>query len=153
MIIAITGHRPQHLQEYHRAEQHIKKFFREQFELLKPDAVVSGMALGVDQWAAQVALGCGVTLTAAIPFKVQAKRWTPTKASNIEIICKDPISRWDAIGYLQKRNEWMVDNSGYLLGVHISGQKGGTYNCIKYAKKKKRNGLILNPISWITTIL
>lgn len=38
---------------------------------------------------------------------------------------------------LQKRNEYMVNNSDYVLSIW-NGESGGTYNCIKYAKKNKK---------------
>ena len=36
---------------------------------------------------------------------------------------------------MQKRNEWMVDNSKYIIAVY-DGSKGGTANCINYARRQ-----------------
>ena len=38
-------------------------------------------------------------------------------------------------GCYQVRNEWMVDHSNLVIAV-FNGQKSGTQNTIKYAKKK-----------------
>ncbi len=38
---------------------------------------------------------------------------------------------------LDNRNKYMVNNSDYVLAVW-NGSSGGTYNCIKYAKKQNK---------------
>jgi len=45
---------------------------------------------------------------------------------------------------MNDRNEWMVDNSDYVIAVH-DGSKGGTYNCIQYAKKNSKEITTLPP--------
>jgi len=45
---------------------------------------------------------------------------------------------------MQKRNEWMVDHSDYVIAVW-DGSKGGTGNCVKYAIKQEKEILQLNP--------
>lgn len=49
---------------------------------------------------------------------------------------------------MQKRNEYMVDNSDFVIAVFDGEQKGGTFNCIKYALKQTNRDLqihIINP--------
>lgn len=78
MIVAFTGHRPDKLGGYkvpnptyiHVCQQ-IEKVLKE----LKPERVISGMALGVDQWAAYVAHRLEIPFTAAVPFVGQEKAW------------------------------------------------------------------------------
>jgi uncharacterized phage-like protein YoqJ len=46
---------------------------------------------------------------------------------------------------MQKRNEYMVDKCDKLLAVW-NGTTGGTHNCIKYAKSKGKEIILLNPV-------
>ncbi|MNP85294.1 hypothetical protein D3C76_1849670 [compost metagenome] len=45
---------------------------------------------------------------------------------------------------MQKRNEWMVDNSKFIISVW-DGTKGGTGNCVKYAENKNKHISNINP--------
>lgn len=40
---------------------------------------------------------------------------------------------------MQKRNEYMVNHSDFVLIVWNGKEKGGTYNTLKYTQKKKKN--------------
>lgn len=112
------------------------------------NTIISGMALGFDQDVAHSTLelkkrmgGDYIRLIAAVPFKGQEILWKPNdqdiyhrmlKASDAIVYVCDP-------GYaaykMQKRNEWMVNMS--TQGICLwNGSKGGTYNCIQYAKSK-----------------
>lgn len=44
---------------------------------------------------------------------------------------------------MQKRNEYMVDNSDYVIAVW-NGKPNGTGNTVKYAKKKNKVVLLVN---------
>lgn len=144
MILAFTGHRPDKLGGYDISNNskywEIVDKTREYLLKLKPTAVISGMALGFDQWAANVALGLNIKLIAAIPFRGQELRW-PIKsqdnykqllarASKIEIICPGNYAAWK----MQKRNEWMINNSDAVLACW-DGSEGGTANCYRYAER------------------
>lgn len=37
---------------------------------------------------------------------------------------------------MQSRNEWMVNRSNIVIALWDGSEKGGTYNCLKYAKSK-----------------
>jgi uncharacterized phage-like protein YoqJ len=45
---------------------------------------------------------------------------------------------------MQKRNEWMTDNSKYIIAVW-DGTKGGTGNCVNYGKKVNKLITSLHP--------
>jgi len=45
---------------------------------------------------------------------------------------------------MQKRNEYMVDNADIVIAVW-DGTKGGTCNCVRYAKKLGKDIVIINP--------
>lgn len=121
---------------------------------------ISGGALGVDQWAADIVIEIrverqkrstkglgGIQLVIARPFPSQPNRW-PTKARRHyeKILQKadrivetndDPYAAWK----LQKRNEWMVDNSDAIIAVW-DGQPSGTANTVEYARKQKQPVLV-----------
>ena len=149
MNLAATGHRPDKLGGYgdwvftrlvHLAETYLKS----RPEILKHDiTVISGMALGWDTAWATAALNLKLPLIAAVPFFGQESQWPEQsqarylnildKAEHVEIVCEggyDPSK-------MQIRNEWMVDQCNELVALW-DGSKGGTYNCIKYAKKVKK---------------
>jgi len=46
---------------------------------------------------------------------------------------------------LQKRNEWMVDNSDAVIAVW-DGTPGGPGNTVDYARKFGRSVLVIDPI-------
>lgn len=153
MIVAFTGHRPDKLggyklpnDTYIKVCRDIDKALRE----LKPDKVITGMALGVDQWAAMIAYKLKIPFIAAIPFENQESNW-PEKSQRayrllrklaIEEVIVSPGSY--SIDKMQTRNVWMVDNCNKLIAVW-DGSKGGTSNCVKYAESIDRDIYYINP--------
>lgn len=72
MIVSFTGHRPDKLGGYKLPNPTYLKVCRDINWLLKelnPEKIISGMALGVDQWAAHIAYKLGTPFVAAIPFE------------------------------------------------------------------------------------
>ena len=70
------------------------------------------------------------------------------KADRIVETSDDPYAAWK----MQKRNEWMVDNSGAVIAVW-DGTPSGTANTVKYARKQKKAVLVIDPVketeAWI----
>lgn len=130
---------------------------------------ICGGALGIDQMAFDiVSIGREfdntrkITLELAIPFKNQPCKW----------ICKRDVERYfeqlelaDVVTYvdkldsykirgyqediyypakMQQRNKYMVDNCDILIAVW-DGSKGGTANCVNYAKKLGKKIIYINP--------
>ncbi len=142
MTLSVTGHRPDKLGGYgDEIFYKLALFARDQLVRLKPVLVITGMALG---WDTAVALACAdleLPFVAAIPFPGQDSRWPADsrrrygylldRAARTHIVCAhgEPIA-----ASMQKRNEWMVDNSDKLLALY-NGSYGGTRNCLKYAEK------------------
>lgn len=154
--LAFTGHRPNALGGYN--ENHpinrwvkseldvwISHFMSEGFETF-----ISGGALGVDQWAAEIVIRHGGRLIVARPFPSQAKRWPKASqdryekilshAAEVVDVSDDPYSPEK----MHLRNQWMVDHSHALLAV-FNGTPGGTANCIRYAKSKGRQIYLIDP--------
>lgn len=142
MIICGTGHRPDKLGGYSQevfdklvdlASEHIFK--------LKPDYVISGMALGWDQALAKAAYECSIPFHAYIPFVGQEGRWPRESQAKYHALLHraDKVVYCNPEGYagwkMQKRNEDMVNASDVVLALW-DGSAGGTGNCIGYANKK-----------------
>ncbi len=153
MIAAFTGHRPQKLggfqlpnPTYIRICHRIEDTLRD----LRPDKVISGMALGIDQWAAFVAHRLGIPFIAAVPFVNQEAKWpAPSQklylgllkmASEVVIVSEGEYSP----AKMQIRNEWMCNHCDKLIAVW-DGTPGGTGNCIKYAQSINREIIFIDP--------
>jgi len=153
MIFAFTGHRCPKIggfnlpnPTYNFVCQQIEKTLQG----LKPEKIISGMALGVDQWAANIAIKLNIPFIAAVPFEGQEKAWPLesqkifhkllSKASEIVIVSEGGYAAYK----MQIRNEWMVDQCDKLIAVW-DGSPGGTGNCVKYAQNKDKEIIRINP--------
>jgi uncharacterized phage-like protein YoqJ len=143
LVVAVTGHRPDKLGGYRLPNPTYNEVItqlKNAFENLKPTMLITGMALGVDQWAAQVALEMGIPFWAAVPFDGQEGKWPEasrakyqyliSRALGVTVVTPGPFSS----GKMQLRNQWMVDRCHRLLAVW-NGTSGGTANCVGYATK------------------
>jgi uncharacterized phage-like protein YoqJ len=159
MIVAFTGHRQNKLPNketgynlpnptYIHVCQQLEKTLLE----LKPDEAISGMALGVDSWAANICYKLGIPFVAAIPFVGQEKIWPEQSqktyhkllklAKEVVIVCEggyEPVK-------MQRRNEWMCNRCDTLIAVYNGDKTGGTANCINYAKSINKNIIYINPV-------
>lgn len=119
------------------------------------DSFISGGAIGIDQLAAQIVIKARkkahIKLIFARPFPTQDNVWPQQNAITYRTLLQqadfvydvspNPTNRYEAINYLQRRNEWMVNNSTRLVAVW-NGAKGGTANCFNYAKKQPHINII-----------
>lgn len=172
-----TGHRPNKLYGYNLDAYEYKLLAQELTKLLKVlieekgvRRFISGGAIGFDT----VAFICvdylkreyeGIENILAVPFANQYIKWGTVDRDRYfkmkeladEVVYVDTIEEYkrkndSPIGEfsnskMQRRNEYMVNNSDYIIGLWDSIKKGGTYNCIEYAKNKhtKDNIIIINP--------
>lgn len=157
MIVAGTGHRPDKLGGYSdEAYNKLKKIANIALWNiglnLSKDAeykVISGMALGWDQALCEAAIELNIPVIAAVPFKGQEDAWFKaskdkyqdllSKCSEIVIVSDGKYSA----DKMQIRNIWMVDHCDILLALW-NGTKGGTKNCLDYAKTKLSEDKIIN---------
>ena len=143
MIIGCTGHRPDKLGGYKLPNPtyiHVCQEIEKALKEFKPDKCISGMCIGVDQWFANICVKLGISFIAAVPFVKQEVMWPEksriiyqkllAKANEVVIVSEGEYSA----AKMQIRNEWMVDRCDLLLAIW-NGTKGGTANCIDYAKK------------------
>lgn len=172
MRIAVTGSRPDKFdKDYSMLSPLVKRIISEMSTILiehRPTEAITGMALGIDQSFARLAMSEKIPLTAAIPFKGQDKNW-PEVAKEIyynilycakKIVVCDikrvvtyeefidlPVTAYSPVKF-QDRNIWMVDQltdpEDRLLAV-CDESPGGTANCHKYAVQKKKTIIRINP--------
>jgi uncharacterized phage-like protein YoqJ len=162
--VCFTGHRPQALGGFDEMAP-MNAFVRRRLDAevrrlydAGARSFVSGMALGVDQWAAEVVLSLkaehdDVRLVAAVPCEGQDSRWPLAsrlkyrsllgKADEVHTVTPGPYEAWK----MQVRNEWMVDGSRLVLAVWNGTQSGGTYNCLVYARMQKKMVRRIDPRS------
>lgn len=148
MIICVTGHRPNKLYGYNLSDPRWQRLKDQLKSILKENnctEAYSGMALGVDTIFALAVLelknqGYDIKLHCAIPCQNHSCKWNKesvamyndilSKADTITIVTDKPYEPW----MMQKRNEFMVDNSDKVIAVW-DGSNGGTANCVRYAEK------------------
>ena len=139
-----TGHRPEKLT---RPEWLIKRDLKKEIRQAIADGLVvfiTGMARGVDIWAAEIVIelrdsGQPLKLICACPYDGFEKSWSAewqeryrdvlAKSDHTVYVCKH-YSR----GCFQIRNEWMVNHSARVIAV-FNGENSGTKNTIDYAVK------------------
>ena len=115
---------------------------------------ISGMARGVDIWAAELLLECraatpSLHLICALPYSGFERRWSPQWQTRYQAILQHAdliktICPLYSMAAFQQRNEWMVDHSSRLIAIY-NGSPGGTRNTIEYAKRKKLEIAIYDP--------
>lgn len=121
----------------------------------RPDLVISGGALGFDQYLGVAAIEVGIPLLLALPCDPWGNHWPETslgsklhrylvkKATHVHYVTPGPY-RLLGPRCLQVRNEWMVDNATDLLACW-DGSSGGTANCVEYAlQQHDHTGLIIH---------
>ena len=105
---------------------------------------ITGMARGVDIWAAEIVLrlrdeGAPIHLIAASPYRGFEISWSLEWQHRYAAVMAGAdivrfISPCYDCGCFQRRNEWMVDRSARVIAV-FNGEKGGTKNTIDYADR------------------
>ncbi len=152
-VISFTGHRPEKVGGYIVPNPTSLRICDEIYYRLleiKPSLVLTGMALGVDTWAAWICVSLGIPFVAVIPFKGQESKWNEKdkkvyfelleQASEVKYISEPGYAAWK----MYKRSMWMVDNSNGMIAVY-DGSLGGTHNCVQYAKRKDREVFLIKP--------
>ncbi len=138
-----TGHRPEKLR---LGEEEVKGLLRREILRAVGEGYVtffSGMAPGVDLWAAELVLELGrqlpIRLVCALPYPgfgegnpepwYSLRHWALYKSRRVKV-----ISPAYHRGVFQERNRFMVDRSSLLIALY-NGAPGGTRNTIEYARK------------------
>lgn len=138
---AFAGHRPQSLpfgfDESDKRCTSLKSVMRDQIvALIENEGVthfITGMALGVDMYAAEIVLD----LKSKYPH-----------INNIAAKCdkETMLQREYTPDCMDKRNRYMVDHADYILAVW-NGCPSGTGNTVRYAHKMSKSIIVINPAS------
>ena len=138
-----TGHRPEKLANDPITVQ--RGLLKEIDAAIRDGITVfySGMARGVDLWAAAIVLKRRekfpqIKLVCAIPYEGFENAWSEEwKRSyrSIRMLADDEIVFYPHFDYaaFQVRNEYMVDHSARVIAAY-NGGKGGTQNTVLYAQ-------------------
>ena len=159
-----TGHRPHNLgltegsPGFNRLWEDLEYTILELVSFKGITTFISGMALGVDMYAAQIVLKIkernrDVKLICALPCSTQSDRWSELNQygykkilrSADKVIC---LQDFYTVRCMQRRNEFMVDNSSLLIAVW-NGEPGGTANTVRYAQKTEKQIIRLDPFDYI----
>ena len=159
---AFTGHRPARFNfGYNENDERclkIKTLMSERIAALVAGGVTdfySGMALGVDQWAASIVLEMkkehsDVRLIAVLPCETQADSWSVEQRERYF----DTLAQCDEVVTLYKRhtrtcyferNRYLVDHAEYLIAVFDGDDKGGTSYTVKYGRQQGRRVITIHP--------
>ena len=114
---------------------------------------ITGLARGVDLWAGEIVLelkaqGEDIKLIAVSPYKDHGKNFRNEEKfifGNIMLKADETVYISDEYtkNCMQKRNEYMVDNSQRLIAV-VSDYRSGTGATIRYAQRQGVETRIIN---------
>lgn len=163
--IALTGHRPDKLAGYDMTRPYYDRLRNHLIMILETiidryDIVEchSGMALGADTIWAEAIIHCKekhgdrVMFVADIPDYNQPSRWT-RQSQEVwhDLIAQATLvntyQKNDGMSYayvLNQRNIGMISECDILLAVY-DGTPGGTANAVRYAQKKNKSIVRIDP--------
>ena len=122
------------------------------------DRFISGMAIGVDQLAAEcvrtvMQTQANVRLIAAIPFPSQPNNWPAQTQAFYHELLASAINRFTlsddpyAPHKMHVRDRWMVDSSDFVIAIWDGRKSGGTFYTISYALDTN------TPVYWINPLV
>lgn len=119
----------------------------------------NGMAIGYDQWMAKVIIALRrdfyphIKLICAVPCKGQWKAWVQYNPEDVfewmSVFEEADIVEYSHDGYyehwvLPHRNKYMADRGLYCIAGWSGKESGGTWDCVKYSRKKERKITIID---------
>ena len=164
LVCAFTGHRPKSFPwKYNEAAPDcvlLKEVLAEQIRLLADRGVtdfLSGMAQGADLWGSQIVLDLqkknpALKLHCILPCEGQERKWTASAQERYRSI----LARANEVVYvgqeysracMLERNRCMVDRASILLAVYNGTWRSGTGATVRYAQKRGREVMIIDPVS------
>ena len=161
---AITGHRPKSFPWGYNERSPdcvlLKQALAGQIKALSEKGVtdwLSGMALGVDIWAAQIVLHLkqehpALKLRCILPCRGQESKWPVPAQEQYRSL----LGQADEVVYVSQtyhkdcmleRNRRLVDSAAFLLAVYDGTWRSGTGMTVRYARERGRNIIIIDPVS------
>lgn len=161
---AFTGHRPRSFpwkgDETAPGCALLKKTLAEQIKLLADRGVtdwLSGMAQGVDLWAAEIVLDLKeknptLCLHCVLPCEGQERKWPASERERYHSILRQAdeviyVNREYHDDCMLERNRYLVDHSSVLLAVYNGTHRSGTGMTVRYAKRLGREVIVIDPVS------
>lgn len=139
---AFAGHRPERLGI---SREEACRYLQREILAAYEDGInvfISGMARGIDLWAAESVLCLRQThtdmkLICAVPFEGMERSWSAEERKEYDTV----IRQADHVRYIctryspscfQQRNMWMIDRVSRLIAIW-DGSPSGTENAVTYA--------------------
>lgn len=164
IVCAFTGHRPKSFSwkndEKARDCVRLKEVLAGQITVLEDRGVtewLSGMAQGVDLWAAEIVLDLkkknpALRLHCILPCEGQERKWMASEQERYRSILRQAdeviyVNREYSANCMLERNRWLVDHSSVLLAVYNGIYRSGTGMTVRYAKQLGREVIVIDPVS------
>lgn len=159
--VAFTGHRPAELGSYNPKDLkpllwELHRVIVHHIENKDVDTFYGGCALGWDLWSQKIVIKLKeiyphIELISCVPCRGQQKQW-PKKSQDewqyvidnsdeVVLVTDDDYKPY----YMEICNRYMVDNVDFIIAGYNGSEKGGTANCVKYARQKNKEITIINP--------
>ena len=165
---AFTGHRPQKLpwrtDEADPGCVALKAMLAAQIDMLIENGYtefLSGMAPGVDLWAAQMILDLrenhpGLKLHCILPCAAQRAKWSAALQMQYRAILEQAdsiifINRADKKNCMLERDRFLVSYASVVLAVYNGEKRGGTAATVRYARKLGRELIVIDPSTLTVT--
>lgn len=150
--VCFTGHRPEKLPFGGSDDAYVTRVLKSTLYKAVLDSIdegydcfITGLARGIDLWAGEIILdlkaeGRPIKLVSAAPFKGHGANFHGAEKFSLGNILLNSdkvvyVSQNYFKGCMQRRNEFMVNNSGKLIAV-VSDYKSGTGSTIRYAERR-----------------
>lgn len=162
-ICALTGHRPKGFPWNYRdkdckeQKEYLNTLEDTIIELIEKDGFnyfISGGAIGADQDFAEIVIMLKkryphIQLEIAVPCPNQDIKWNSSdKERYKQILNNADFVNILATSYspicMQKRNEYMVDKSDFVIVIWNGEPTGGTYNTLNYLQRVNKPYIIIN---------
>lgn len=159
--ISFTGYRPEKLPFFREDDPmcvDLKERLSEQIGIFIADGAdefYTGMALGVDTWAAEAVLEhkkthSEIKLIAVVPCPQQSNKWNAADKARYQAILKQcdkimTISPSYTKDCMLKRNRALVELCDVLVAVY-DGKRGGTEYTVNFAKNKGKKTVLIPPM-------
>lgn len=165
---SLTGHRPKSFpwgyNESARDCVLLKGVLTQQIRALEERGVtdfLSGMALGVDLWCAEIVLDLrvenpAIRLHCVLPCEGQDAKWPDPEKKRYHSI----LEQADEVVYVHRsyndkcmleRNHYLVDHAAVVLAVYNGNRHSGTGATVSYARKMGREIIVIDPITHCVT--
>jgi len=172
IVTCVTGHRPNKLFGYNIDSDKYKniricmsevilKIIIANLSFTRPYEFrfINGGALGIDMIFAEETIKYRnspimsfIRCECAIPCLDQEKNWNKSDQERYHNILNKMDrktilynGKYPGAWCMQKRNEYMIDKSDYVLAFYDGVSSGGTKNAVDYAKSKNKEIICINP--------